>query len=96
MKLTRQDPLEVFLAFGSVSGRFGGHGQTDYSLASDMLAKLIQRFRVERPDCASIVFHWPAWDEIGMAMRAESRQRWSWPDNDSCRRRRDWSIFLPN
>jgi acyl transferase domain-containing protein/NAD(P)-dependent dehydrogenase (short-subunit alcohol dehydrogenase family)/acyl carrier protein len=73
MQLTRQDPLEVFLAFGSISGRFGGHGQTDYSLASDMLAKLIQRFRLERPDCASIAFHWPAWDAIGMAMRAESR-----------------------
>ncbi len=73
MKLTLQDPLEAFLAFGSVSGRFGGHGQTDYSLASDMLAKLIQRFRQERPECASIVFHWPAWGDIGMAMRAESR-----------------------
>jgi acyl transferase domain-containing protein/NAD(P)-dependent dehydrogenase (short-subunit alcohol dehydrogenase family) len=73
MTLTREDPLEVFIAFGSVSGRFGGHGQTDYSLASDMLAKLVQRFRMERPDCASVAFHWPAWDEIGMAMRAESR-----------------------
>ncbi len=73
MELTRTDPLEVFLALGSVSGRFGGHGQTDYSLASDLLAKHIQRFRLERPDCASIAFHWPAWDDIGMAMRAESR-----------------------
>src|SRR5262249_28752593 len=35
MALTRQDPLAFFVAFGSVSGRFGGHGQTDYSLASD-------------------------------------------------------------
>jgi hypothetical protein len=73
MKRTQQDPLEAFLAFGSISGRFGGFGQSDYSLASEMLAKLMQRFRAERPGCASIAFHWPAWDEIGMAMRAESR-----------------------
>jgi hypothetical protein len=73
MHLTRKDPLEVFLGFGSISGCFGGFGQTDYSLASEMLAKLIQRFRQERTECASIAFHWPAWDEIGMAMRTESR-----------------------
>lgn len=73
MESTRQDPLEAFIAFGSVSGRFGGQGQTDYSLANDMLAKCLQKFRRERPECASVVFHWPAWDEIGMAMREESR-----------------------
>ncbi len=70
---TRQDPLEAFIAFGSISGRFGGQGQTDYSLANEMLAKRIQKMRVERPECASVLFHWPAWDEVGMAMRKESR-----------------------
>ena len=73
MALTRQDPLEVFVGFASVSGRFGGLGQTDYSLASDMLAKLIQRFRRERPECASVALHWPPWDDIGMAARPESK-----------------------
>jgi acyl transferase domain-containing protein len=70
---TRQDPLEAFIAFGSVSGRFGGHGQTDYALANEMLAKIVQKLRRERPECASVHFHWPAWDDIGMAMRPESR-----------------------
>jgi NAD(P)-dependent dehydrogenase (short-subunit alcohol dehydrogenase family) len=73
MALTRTDPLAFFVAFGSVSGRFGGHGQTDYSMASDMLSKLIGRFRAERPDCASVAIQWPAWDQVGMAMRPESR-----------------------
>jgi NAD(P)-dependent dehydrogenase (short-subunit alcohol dehydrogenase family) len=73
MALTRQDPLAYFVAFGSVSGRFGGHGQTDYSLASDMLAKMIGRFRGERPDCVSVLLHWSAWDEVGMAVRPQSR-----------------------
>jgi acyl transferase domain-containing protein/acyl carrier protein len=73
MELTAGDPLEAFVAFGSVSGRFGGHGQSDYSMASEWLAKLIQEYRADRPACASVIFHWPAWDEIGMSIRPASR-----------------------
>ena len=73
MNLTRKDPLKYFIGFGSVSGRYGGLGQTDYSMASDMLAKLIQLYRALRPECTSVCIHWPAWGEIGMAMRPESR-----------------------
>ena len=71
--LTRQDPLKYFVGFGSTSGRFGGLGQADYSLASDLLAKMIGRLAEERPDCKAVCFHWPAWDEVGMAARPESR-----------------------
>src|SRR5262245_22746307 len=35
MELTQRDPLKYFAAFGSVSGRFGGVGQTDYCTAND-------------------------------------------------------------
>lgn len=73
MELTRADPLEVFVAFGSVSGRFGGTGQTDYSMASDLLAKLVGAFRSARPECTAFTVHWPAWDEVGMAVRPESK-----------------------
>jgi hypothetical protein len=71
--LTQEDPLAYFIGLGSISGRFGGIGQTDYSLASELLAKLIQRLRAARPECAAVAFHWPAWDEVGLAMRPESR-----------------------
>jgi NAD(P)-dependent dehydrogenase (short-subunit alcohol dehydrogenase family) len=73
MALTRADPLTHFVAFGSISGRFGGHGQTDYALASDMLCKLVGRFRAERPGCASVAIHWPPWDQVGMAVRPETK-----------------------
>ncbi|MBI84181.1 MAG: hypothetical protein CMJ81_13350 [Planctomycetaceae bacterium] len=73
MDLTREDPLRYFLAFGSVSGRFGGLGQTDYGMANDMLCKLVDWFRQQRTDCKSTCFHWHAWDEVGMAVRPESR-----------------------
>jgi NAD(P)-dependent dehydrogenase (short-subunit alcohol dehydrogenase family) len=73
VELTQGDPLRYFLAFGSLSGRFGGVGQTDYALANDALAKLIDWLRGQRPDCVSVAFHWPGWSEVGMSVRPESR-----------------------
>ena len=72
MALTRQDPLRWFVAFGSIAGRFGGNGLTDYAAANDMLAKLIDWFRSERPQCASACFHWDSWAGVGMAMKPKS------------------------
>lgn len=63
--------LEAVVAFGSTSGRLGGHGQADYSLANDMLAKILAGRR--RSGLRATVFHWHAWDEVGMASRPESR-----------------------
>jgi acyl transferase domain-containing protein/acyl carrier protein len=67
------EPAPFFIGFGSISGRFGGLGQTDYSMASEMLCKLVQWFRAQHPDGAAVAIHWPAWDEVGMAMRPESK-----------------------
>jgi NAD(P)-dependent dehydrogenase (short-subunit alcohol dehydrogenase family)/acyl carrier protein len=64
--------LEAVIGFGSTSGRLGGHGQADYSLANDMLAKMLGQLR-QRRGLRSTVFHWHAWDEVGMASRPESR-----------------------
>jgi acyl transferase domain-containing protein/acyl carrier protein/predicted choloylglycine hydrolase len=73
IQLTAGDPLEIVVGFGSISGRLGGLGQTDYSLASEMLAKLLDRFQQARPECRVVTVHWPPWDEVGMAARPESR-----------------------
>ncbi len=65
--------LEYLVAFGSTSGRMGGVGQADYSLANDMLAKIVCKARGEKKGFKATVFHWHAWDEVGMASRPESR-----------------------
>ncbi len=67
MALTRQDPLGWFMAFGSLSGRWGGNGLSDYAAANDALAKLVGWFRHERPECNSTCCHWLNWD-LGMSM----------------------------
>lgn len=71
MDLTRADPIRHFLAFGSISGRFGGIGQTDYSLANDFLAKLVSWYGAMRPEARVATIHWHAWDDVGMAVRPE-------------------------
>ncbi len=73
MELTRDDGLRFFFGFGSISGKWGSIGQTDYALASDMLAKLIAWYRTQRPECRAVCFHWQPWADIGMAAREETR-----------------------
>jgi malonyl CoA-acyl carrier protein transacylase len=73
LQATRADPLRHFVALGSISGRFGANGHTDYSLANDLLAKLMVAARHERPGLAATAFHWHAWDDAGMATRPETR-----------------------
>ncbi len=73
IELTKSDGLTHFIAFGSVSGRFGVPGQTDYSLASDLLCKLVTAHRRRTSLAGAVTFHWPAWDGAGMSMRPETK-----------------------
>lgn len=65
--------LGCVVGFGSTSGRLGGLGQADYSLANDLLAKSIAAWRGRRQGLLAATFHWHAWGEVGMAHRPESR-----------------------
>ncbi len=69
IEATWQDPLEAFVGFGSISGRFGANGHTDYSLANDMLCKQMDWLRSARPEVHAIGFHWHAWGDVGMATK---------------------------
>jgi NAD(P)-dependent dehydrogenase (short-subunit alcohol dehydrogenase family) len=71
MHLTAGDPLKYFVGFGSLSGRFGGNGLSDYAAANDALAKLCGWFRGKRPECHTVCFHWQTWDAVGMALLAD-------------------------
>ncbi len=73
LAILADEPPKFFVGLGSTSGRFGGLGQTDYSLANDMLSKLVSQLRHDRPDCAAVCMDWSSWDEIGMSARPESK-----------------------
>lgn len=70
---TWDDPLEVFVGFGSISGRFGANGHTDYSLANDMMCKWIDWLHAKRPTVRAVGFHWHAWGDVGMATKPETK-----------------------
>lgn len=70
IELTREDPLEAFVAFGSLAGRFGEPVHADFSLACDLTAKLIDAEAVRRPGTRFVTLHWPNWDG-GFSARPE-------------------------
>ncbi len=63
-------PLRMLVAFGSTSGQFGGHGQADYSMANQLLARQVAALRRETPGLKASCFHWHAWADTGMAARS--------------------------
>ncbi|MDR1269277.1 MAG: KR domain-containing protein [Planctomycetaceae bacterium] len=63
---------KVFIGFSSISGRFGAVGQIDYGSANEFLAKLLDKYDAST-DCRAFCLQWPAWGEIGMAARPESK-----------------------
>lgn len=65
--------LTDFIGFGSVSGRFGGHGQADYSLANDALASRLRALSEEHPHLGVTCFAWAAFGEVGLAARGSAK-----------------------
>lgn len=59
----------TILSFGSIAGRFGNAGQTDYSAANDQLCALSTLIKRKYPQCTVKVFDWGAWSDVGMASR---------------------------
>jgi len=94
MSLTRHDPLRHFISFGSISGRLGSNGQTDYGLASDLVCKLTTWLAVERPECHAIGWHWHPWDEVGMAYRPENRATFQITDGPTLMPKREGIAHL--
>ena len=62
-------PIGACLSFGSVAGRFGNSGQTDYSAANGLLAAVGSHLRGTRPGIRAVTVDWTAWGGIGMATR---------------------------
>ena len=55
------------IVFGSIAGRFGNAGQTDYAAANDLLCKSVSHLR--RSGVHATAIDWTAWASIGMASR---------------------------
>ncbi len=73
MEALGDEPPRHFIGFTSTSGRFGGLGQADYSLANALLAGAVARYRGLHPQCGAVCLDWSAWGDVGMAARPESK-----------------------
>ena len=60
---------QAIVTFGSVAGRFGNTGQTDYSAANNLLARLSYSIHSLYPQIQVVTIDWGAWAEVGMASR---------------------------
>ena len=59
--------LKWMVLFGSVSGRFGNHGQADYAAANDTMARLGRMLNQAWPDSRIVTIDWGPWEGVGMA-----------------------------
>ena len=75
LRSTAEDDLSVFISFGSISGRFGMDGQSDYTAGASLLAQMahiMSRSQSQNPRTIPfITMEWTAWDEVGMATNPE-------------------------
>ena len=66
IEATREDKLAIFVAYGSIVGRAGNSGQTDYAAANALVASLLQAyFRKDSRHPHLVTINWPAWESLG-------------------------------
>ncbi|MCK9522068.1 MAG: acyltransferase domain-containing protein [Proteobacteria bacterium] len=61
-------------AFGSIAGLFGNTGQTDYALANDMMAWMVQELCAVHPHIKGHTLEWTAWVGTGMVSEEEGKR----------------------
>ena len=54
--------LKYLVLFSSAAGFFGNPGQSDYSMANEILNKVAYQFKSRHPDCCVRSFNWGPWD----------------------------------
>ncbi len=69
LRLSEQLRPRRFVTMGSVAGRFGNAGQTDYAAANELLAAW-SRYGGR----GVLNLAWTAWDEVGMAMAGSTKR----------------------
>jgi polyketide-type polyunsaturated fatty acid synthase PfaA len=57
-----QDQLQQLVLFSSAAGFYGNPGQSDYSIANEILNKTALRFKAQHPAAQVLSFNWGPWD----------------------------------
>jgi polyketide-type polyunsaturated fatty acid synthase PfaA len=62
LSVTKQSELKHLVLFSSAAGFYGNPGQSDYSIANDILNKTAYRFKALHPKAQVLSFNWGPWD----------------------------------
>jgi len=62
LSLVDKESLQYLVMFSSAAGFYGNTGQSDYSVANEILNKTAYQFRHYYPQCHVVSFNWGPWD----------------------------------
>jgi enediyne polyketide synthase len=63
------DTLSQFIAFGSIIGRSGWHGEAAYAMANEDLRLYLTNTQPDYPQCSFLCLEWSVWAEQGMGTK---------------------------
>ncbi|RDI34566.1 type I polyketide synthase [Lentzea flaviverrucosa] len=63
------EQLRLVVAFGSIIGRQGLAGQSEYCVANDWMRAELEHWARRNPRCRTHLLEWSAWSGVGMADR---------------------------
>jgi acyl transferase domain-containing protein/NAD(P)H-dependent flavin oxidoreductase YrpB (nitropropane dioxygenase family)/NAD(P)-dependent dehydrogenase (short-subunit alcohol dehydrogenase family) len=66
--------LKLFVLFGSVAGRFGNRGQTDYAAANELLNRFSHWLNIRWDSTRVVTINWGPWQGPGMASASVTDQ----------------------
>ncbi|MEU4620103.1 SDR family NAD(P)-dependent oxidoreductase [Actinoplanes sp. NPDC023801] len=63
------DELKLVVAYGSIIGRTGLSGQSEYCVANDWMRAELEQWAARHPRCRTHLLEWSVWEEHGMGVR---------------------------
>ena len=68
------ESLKLLVLFGSVAGRYGNRGQSDYAAANETINRLAWQMDNRWSNTRVVTINWGPWDVVGMASDDVKRQ----------------------
>ncbi|MBU2872225.1 SDR family NAD(P)-dependent oxidoreductase, partial [Colwellia sp. E2M01] len=62
LSVCQAENIKHLVLFSSAAGFYGNPGQSDYSIANEILNKTAYRFKAQYPDAQVLSFNWGPWD----------------------------------
>lgn len=70
----RPNSIKLLVLFGSVAGRYGNRGQSDYAAANEVINRLAWQMDELWSNTRVVTINWGPWDTTGMASEEVKRQ----------------------